>query len=90
MKHKMKSYRLITENLSSRVAESYRVLRTNIQFASRDKQVKTMLLTSAAPGEGKSTTAANLALAFAQTGSSVVVVDADLRRASVHIRSHSP
>lgn len=84
MKHKMKNHRLITENLSSRVAESYRVLRTNIQFTSLDKPIKTILMTSTAPGEGKSTTTANLAIAFAQTGSRVLVIDADLRRPTMH------
>ncbi len=84
MKGKMKNYRLITDNLSSRVAESYRVVRTNIQFASLETQVKTILVTSAAPGEGKSTTTANLAIAFAQTGSKVVLIDADLRRPTLH------
>ena len=84
MKRKMKKYHLISENLSSRIAESYRVLRTNIQFASLDKPIKTVLLTSTAPGEGKSTTAANLAIAFAQTGSKVLVLDTDLRRPSLH------
>jgi capsular exopolysaccharide synthesis family protein len=84
MKKKMTQYHLITENLSSRVAESYRVLRTNIQFASLDKPIKTILVTSTAPAEGKSTTTANLAIAFAQTGSRVLVIDADLRRPSLH------
>lgn len=84
MKHKMKKHRLITENLASRVAESYRGLRTNIQFASLDKPIKTILFTSTAPAEGKSTTVANLAIAFAQTGSSVLLIDADLRRPTLH------
>lgn len=84
MKNKMKTYHLITANLSSRVAESYRVLRTNIQFASLDKPIRTILMTSTAPSEGKSTTCANLAIAFAQTGSKVLIIDADLRRPSTH------
>jgi capsular exopolysaccharide synthesis family protein len=84
MKKKMTKHHLISENLSSRVAEAYRVLRTNIQFASLDKPVKTILLTSSAPSEGKSTTAANLAVAFAQTGSRVLLIDADLRRPTLH------
>ncbi len=84
MKHKLKVHRLITENLSSRVAESYRVLRTNIQFASLDKPIKHILVTSTGPAEGKSTTTANLAIAFAQMGSRVLVIDADLRRPTMH------
>ena len=84
MKRKLKAYHLITENLSSRVAESYRVLRTNILFASLDKPIKTIVLTSTAPAEGKSTTVANLAIAFAQTGSKVLLIDADLRRPTLH------
>ncbi|MDP3058828.1 MAG: CpsD/CapB family tyrosine-protein kinase [bacterium] len=84
MKVKMKVYKLITENLASRVAESYRVIRTNIQFASLENPLKTLLITSAAPSEGKSTTVANLAIVFAQTGSRVLLLDADLRRPTMH------
>lgn len=65
-------------------AEAYRTLRTNIEFASVDKPVRTILVTSAIPGEGKTTTAANLAVVFAQTGHATLLVDADLRRAQVH------
>ncbi len=64
----------------SPVSEAYRVLRTNIQFSTLDRPVKTLLVTSPNPNEGKSTTAANLAVVFAQAGHSVVLVDSDLRR----------
>ena len=66
------------------VTEAYRTLRTNIEFASLDKPAKAILVTSAIPGEGKSTTAANLAAVFAQTGRSTLLVDADLRKPGVH------
>lgn len=65
-------------------SEAYRTLRTNIQFSSVDKPVKTLLVTSSSPGEGKSTTAANLAVVLAQTGQKVIVVDTDLRRPVLH------
>ncbi len=65
-------------------SEAYRTLRTNIQFSSVDKPVRTLLVTSSGPGEGKSTTASNLAMVLAQTGQRVVLVDTDLRRPVMH------
>jgi capsular exopolysaccharide synthesis family protein len=65
-------------------SESYRTLRTNIQFSSVDKPVRSLLVTSSGPGEGKSTTTANLAVVLAQTGQRVIVVDTDLRRPVLH------
>jgi capsular exopolysaccharide synthesis family protein len=65
-------------------AEAYKVLRTNVQFSTVDQPARTLLVSSANPGEGKTTTSANLAVAIAQTGQRVVVVDADLRRPSLH------
>jgi polysaccharide biosynthesis transport protein len=64
--------------------ESYRILRTNIHFASIDNPLRTMQVTSAGPGEGKTTTAANLAFAMAMDGKKVILVDTDLRRPSLH------
>lgn len=64
-------------------AESFRQLRTNLQFANVSGKAKTVLITSSLPGEGKSTTATNLAIALAQGGQTVCLVDADLRRPMV-------
>ena len=64
-------------------AESFRQLRTNLQFANVSGQARTVVVTSSLPGEGKSTTATNLAIALAQSGQTVCLVDADLRRPMV-------
>lgn len=61
-------------------SEAFRQLRTNLQFANVSGRARTVLVTSSLPGEGKSTTAANLSIALAQAGVSVCLVDADLRR----------
>jgi non-specific protein-tyrosine kinase len=68
----------------SATAEAYRTLRTNIEFASIEAPVRTLLVTSAVPGEGKSISAANLAIAFAQGGQRVLLLDADLREPAIH------
>lgn len=68
----------------SPISEQYRTIRTNIQFSSIDKEVKTLMVSSAGPGEGKSTTAANLAVVFAQQGKKVLLVDSDMRKPAVH------
>ncbi len=68
----------------SPIAEAYRVLRTNIQFSTVDKPLKTLMVTSPAPSEGKSVTLANLAVVMAQAGLKVIAVDTDLRRPIQH------
>lgn len=65
-------------------AEAYRTLRTNLLFASVDRQVKTIVVTSAGPGEGKSRTAANLAIVLAAAGHTTLLIDADFRRPALH------
>lgn len=66
------------------ISETIRTLRTNLQFASVDKKLRTILITSSVPGEGKSFIAANLAVAFAQSGSRVLLVDCDIRKGRQH------
>jgi capsular exopolysaccharide synthesis family protein len=68
----------------SPVSEAYRTLRTNLDFSSLDKPIKTMLITSAGPEEGKSTVLANLAVTTTQAGRKVILVDCDLRRPTLH------
>ncbi len=71
-------------NPMAAASEAYRGLRTSVQFSRPDVMVKTILMTSANPSEGKSTTAANLALVMAQAGRRVLLVDGDLRKPTVH------
>ncbi len=68
----------------SPISEAYRAMRTNLQFTSLDRPLRSLVVTSPGPGEGKSTTLANLGVVFAQAGSTVVLVDSDLRRPALH------
>ncbi len=74
----------VSDNPRSPVSEAFRTLRTNLEFAGVDTPIKTLLVVSAHPAEGKSTVAANLAVTLAQGGKHVLLLDADLRRPNVH------
>jgi capsular exopolysaccharide synthesis family protein len=79
------AYSLITlEKSKSPVSEAYRMLRTNVEFTGVDAETKKILITSPGPNEGKSLTVANLAVSMAQTGKSVLIVDADMRNPTQH------
>jgi capsular exopolysaccharide synthesis family protein len=81
-KHK---YKLVSHyNSNPIIAEAYRTLRTNIQFASGHLEIKTLLVTSTIPNEGKSTTISNLAMTYAEMNQKVLLIDADLRRPTLH------
>ena len=75
---------IVANNPKSGVAEAIKTIRTNILFSSIDEPVKSILMTSSMSGEGKSFVSANLAVAFAQTGVKVLIVDCDLRRGRQH------
>ncbi|KIL35377.1 capsular biosynthesis protein [Cohnella kolymensis] len=79
-----KRHIIVHNNPKSPVSEAYRSLRTNIQFSSVDTRIQTIMVTSASPGEGKSTTAINLAATYAQAEHKVLLIDADLRKPSIH------
>ena len=75
---------IVERKPKSIAAEAYRSLRTNIQYSSFDKKYQTIVVTSANPGEGKTTVSGNLALVLAQGESKVLLIDCDMRKSSVH------
>ena len=81
----MEGVNLVTQHdPKSPAAEAYKVIRTSIQFAKAGNSLKTIAITSCTPDEGKSTTAANLAIVLTQTGKRVLLMDCDMRNPTVH------
>ncbi|MGE7693575.1 CpsD/CapB family tyrosine-protein kinase [Lysinibacillus sp. NPDC094177] len=75
--------KLVTDSKSI-ISEQFRTIRTNIRFSLPDQEKKSLLVTSSIPGEGKSTNAANLGVVFAQEGKRVIIIDADMRKPTLH------
>jgi len=75
---------LLNGDVPANFAEALKTLRTNVLFSSADEGTRSLVITSAGPGEGKSLVASNLAVALSQTGQRVLLIDADMRRPRVH------
>lgn len=79
------SYQLIAhQKPKSPISEQYRNIRTNIEFTTVDKNIRSLMVTSANPNEGKSTTTANLAVVFSKQGKKVLLIDAEMRKPTIH------
>lgn len=77
---------IVQQSPKSPIAEAYRTIRTNIQFARMVSDAKAIMITSSRPGEGKTSTASNLAIVTAQAGHRVLLIDADMRKPQIHQR----
>ncbi len=75
---------IVDHNPKSSVAEAIRIIRTNLEFSGVDKKIHSVLITSSVPSEGKSFISTNLATAFAQNGSKVLLMDCDMRKGRLH------
>ncbi|MDP7978337.1 CpsD/CapB family tyrosine-protein kinase [Bacillus sp. WLY-B-L8] len=82
--HRQRRQLIAYQQPKSPISEQYRNIRTNIEFASVDRKIHSLMVTSANPSEGKTTTTANIAVVFAQQGKRVLLVDADLRKPATH------
>jgi capsular exopolysaccharide synthesis family protein len=81
---------LLTQGVAANFIEAFKTIRTNVLFSTAEEGLRSLVVTSAGPSEGKSIVAANLALALAQTGQRVLLVDGDMRRPRVHEIFSSP
>ena len=80
----MKKELIVEMNPKSVISEAIKTIKTNIQFTMPDREIKTILITSSLPGEGKSFVSSNLAIAYAKVGKKVLIVDTDMRRGRLH------
>lgn len=85
---KLKRHLVTITDSDSIISEQFRTIRTNISFSLPDQELKSIVITSSTPGEGKSTNAANIAVVFAQEGKKVLLVDADMRKPTLHYTFH--
>ncbi|KIO68290.1 Tyrosine-protein kinase EpsD [Caldibacillus thermoamylovorans] len=85
-----KRHLIAKKDPKSPITEQYRTIRTNIQYASVDQAIRSIVVTSSGPMEGKSTTTANLAVVFAQQGKKTLLIDADLRKPTAHYTFQLP
>ncbi len=86
--HDVKDFTLLDDNAPFAFREAFNSLRTNLKFISFNNQYKTILLTSAIPGEGKSSTVLNLCISLAQDGKKVILIEADMRKPIIHEYLH--